>query len=215
MFFLACRDGAKAPGPLRYLIDGYNLMHALGVMLPRFGPTGLRRARTRFLNDLADTLGPFESSGCTVVFDAREPPNHLARETHHKSIAVVFAVDEADADERIEQLIRGDGTPKTLSVVSSDHRLRRAAGRKGARPISSDEFADRMRSPRKAKPPPPPARPIAPTATQAADAREWQAVFGGLDDELAELNRPEAGLTDAEIRRLEREIEEEFRQGTF
>jgi predicted RNA-binding protein with PIN domain len=196
---------------VRYVIDGYNLMHALGLMLPRFGPDGLRRARTRFLDELARALGPFESAGCTVVFDAREPPDHLPGTLRHKALSVVFAVDEADADERIERLIAKDPAPRSLSVVSSDHRLRRAAARRGARHLSADEFAGRMRSPRRPapaeKPSPPPPRPVGTT-------REWEEAFGGLDAELAELDRQETGLTDAEIRRLEREIDEEFRRGS-
>jgi predicted RNA-binding protein with PIN domain len=198
---------------MRYLIDGYNLMHALGLMRPRFGPRGLRNARQRFLNQLAAALGPTESAACTVVFDAREPPGHLGREANHKGLSIVFAVDEADADERIETLISADSAPKSLTVVSSDHRLRRAAARRGARPLSADEFAARMRAPRLAKPAPPPSTPEPERPKPSSrESREWQAIFGDLDADLADLNRSETGLTDEEIRRIQREVEEEFRR---
>ena len=55
---------------MRYLIDGYNLMYAGGLLGKRLGPDGFRKVRTRFLNDLADALGPLDAHQTTVVFDA-------------------------------------------------------------------------------------------------------------------------------------------------
>lgn len=210
---------------MRYLIDGYNLMywqlagslphHALGVMVPRFGPDGLRRARHRFLNDLAAALGPLEASAATVVFDAARAPEDAARESRHKGMAVVFAVDAEDADERIEQLLARHSNPKALTVVSSDRRLRDAARRRGARPSTADEFAtflaSRRSRPSKARPEPSDdAERLRQRGPSAGEARLWLDVFGDLDAELADDRaRSNSGLTDEEIRRLEREVEGE------
>src|SRR3954470_14985209 len=82
---------AAAPA-MRLLIDGYNLMYALGLMGRRFGPEGFRQVRTRFLNDLAAALDPLEAHQTTVVFDAAEPPDHVPHELRHQGLTVLFAV---------------------------------------------------------------------------------------------------------------------------
>src|SRR5690348_9788490 len=125
---------------MRLLIDGYNLMYAVGLLGKRFGPDGFRKVRQRFLNDLADALGAVEAHQTTVVFDAAAPPDGFPRETSHKGITVLFAVDDDDADSRIERLIAQHPTPRSLTVVSSDNRLRQAARRRKARVETADEF---------------------------------------------------------------------------
>src|SRR2546423_542027 len=102
-----------------YLIDGYNLLHAMGVMRPRMGPSGLERARGSLLGLLAGVYGD-EANLVTVVFDAAAAPRGAEREQHHRGIIVRFAIDEAEADDLIEQLIRKASTPKQLTVVSDD-----------------------------------------------------------------------------------------------
>ena len=51
----------------------------------------------------------------------------MPRETTHKGLVVRFAAREADADSLIEELIIADHSPRRLTVVSSDHRIQRAA----------------------------------------------------------------------------------------
>ena len=58
------------PVPMHYLIDGYNLLHALGRLQTR---TGLEKARLRLLSRLHTAFGN-ESVHVTVVFDAAHPP---------------------------------------------------------------------------------------------------------------------------------------------
>src|SRR5690348_1920712 len=101
---------------MRLLIDGYNLMHAAGRMSRRFGPDGLRRARHRFLNDLAAALGPERAGQATVVFDASSLPLNQAPESSHKGMTVIYAIEDDDADTRIEWLIARDSAPRSLTV---------------------------------------------------------------------------------------------------
>src|SRR5262245_33109940 len=103
---------------MRLLIDGYNLMFAKGLAGGPPGPDAFRKARARFLNQLADALGPVEAHLTTVVFDASHPPEELPRQTTYKGMTIVFAVDDDDADERIERLIAEHTAPKSLTVVS-------------------------------------------------------------------------------------------------
>src|SRR5271154_2768213 len=101
-----------------YLIDGYNLLHAMGVMRARMGRTGLERARGQLLGLLAGAYGA-ETNRVTVVFDAAAAPRNAEREQQHRGITVRFAVDEEEADDLIEQLIRKASVPKQLTVVSN------------------------------------------------------------------------------------------------
>ncbi len=122
------------------LIDGYNLLHASGILGRGVGPGGLERSRSALLNFLVESLEEQELARTTVVFDAREAPPGLPRVTQHRGLTVRFAEPNSDADELIEQLIRADSAPRKLVVVSSDHRLHRAARRRHARCVDSDEW---------------------------------------------------------------------------
>src|SRR5262245_47942244 len=124
-----------------YLIDGYNLLHAMGVMRVRMGPSGLERARLRLLGLLAGAYGE-EAGDVTVVFDAAHAPPGAEPEQHYHGITVRFAVDEAAADDVIEQLIRKASAPKQLTVVSDDHRIQRAAGRRHCTVMGCGDYLD-------------------------------------------------------------------------
>ena len=111
------------------LIDGYNLMHAAGIVGRGLGPRGLERSREALLNFVAASVPPEELSRTTVVFDAENAPPGLPRTVSHEGITVRFATDYDGADSLIEELILADSAPRQLVVVSSDHRLHRAARR--------------------------------------------------------------------------------------
>jgi uncharacterized protein len=201
---------------MRLLIDGYNLMYAVGLLGKRFGPDGFRKVRQRFLNDLADALGSVEAHQTTVVFDAAAPPDGSPRELVHKGITVLFAVEDDGADSRIERLIAGHSAPKMLTVVSSDHRIRQAATRRKARVEMADAFWSRLQERRSKPQAAPPLSPeerarlhgLAPEKSQ-----EWLETFRHVADEpdaREALGSDDFVPTDEEIARIEREVEEEF-----
>jgi predicted RNA-binding protein with PIN domain len=120
------------------LIDGYNLLHASGILGRGVGPGSLERSRNALLNFLAESLTEKQLSRTTVVFDAREAPPGLPRTIVERGITVRFAPKGLDADSVIEELIEAESSPRRLTVVSSDHRLHRAARRRRAKAIDSD-----------------------------------------------------------------------------
>lgn len=120
------------------LIDGYNLLHATGFIAAGATYTSLEGPRRSFLNFLCERLTPDEARDTTVVFDAAEAPAGLPIETFNGNIRVLFARDHAEADDLIEELIRANHVPQKLIVVSSDHRIHRAARRRRATAVDSD-----------------------------------------------------------------------------
>jgi uncharacterized protein len=128
------------------IIDGYNLLHASGILGRGRGPGHLERARNALLTILSESLPEKEIAKTIVVFDAADPPWGVARQTTYNGIRVLFASHHSDADSHIEELIKDDTAPRKLTVVSSDHRLHRAAKRRKATAVDSDLwFAQLMR----------------------------------------------------------------------
>ena len=62
------------------IIDGYNLMHAAGIVGRGAGPGFLERSRLAVLNFVVESLEPAALATTTVVFDARQAPPGLPRE---------------------------------------------------------------------------------------------------------------------------------------
>lgn len=123
------------------LIDGYNLMHAVGYATA-IGGASWESSRTRFLDWLAATPAAKSQPGrLHVVFDAQKGPTHAPHETTHRGLKVSYA-HRATADDRIEELLAGAVRPKDVFVVSNDQRLAESARRVGAACWSTQEFSD-------------------------------------------------------------------------
>jgi predicted RNA-binding protein with PIN domain len=161
------------------LIDGYNLLHASGILARRGGRGALERSRDALLNVLAESLPDDELSRTTVVFDARDPPWGLSRKQVHRGLTVYFASREVDADSMIEELIQSNSAPRKLTVVSSDHRLQRAAKRRRATAIDSDRWFRDLLESRRATNNQPPTEVIKPEGPFSADEIDfWLRQFG-------------------------------------
>jgi uncharacterized protein len=169
------------------LIDGYNLLHATGIVGRGRGPGGLERSRLALLNFLAESIDPAELAQTTVVFDASDAPAGLSRVVGHRGITVQFASQHAEADDLIESLIDDCTSPRRLVVVSSDHRIQRAARRRRAKTFDSDVwFVEllRARKERLSALPLTPERPAVPLLQE--DVEYWIRQFGG-ESALAQL----------------------------
>ena len=128
------------------IIDGYNLLHVAGIFGRGPRGTSLQRSREALLRFLAASLPPNELARTTIVFDAAEAPPGLPHQVVHETMAIRYAANYEDADALIEELIAADHAPRSLLVVSSDHRIQRAARRRRAAFCDSDRwFADLLR----------------------------------------------------------------------
>jgi predicted RNA-binding protein with PIN domain len=180
-----------------YLLDGYNLLHAMGVLNGRVGPSGLERARLNLLGILVGALAD-EARNVTVIFDARDPPRGLPAASDYHGVHVVFAVEYEQADDLIEQLIRQASAPKNLTVVSDDHRIQQAGRRRQCVVLGCQAFLESLakkRRERSAVPADPVAKPPSPSE---AETLHWLEQFRDLADDpyLKELFDPYEFLKD-------------------
>jgi len=120
------------------IIDGYNLLNASDVFPTQHCPPALQRSRRALLDFLAEHLAPHERRATQVVFDAKHRPRGTAASCRYRGLTVRYASGYDEADDLIEELIQADSAPRKLTVVSSDHRVQRAARRRRARAVDSD-----------------------------------------------------------------------------
>jgi predicted RNA-binding protein with PIN domain len=208
---------------MRWLIDGYNVMHAGGRLGPKLSREGFRRARRRFLDEISAALGPNGARDTTVVFDASVHPGDFALDANHRGLGILFALGDENADARIEEIIAEHANARTLTVVSSDRRIRLAATRRRAKVLTSDQFweliddlkerKDEIARPGKQKTPDLEDRHL---AIDPSESALWLEAFREVADApaiQAALAPNDALLTDAEIAEIEREIERENGRG--
>ncbi|MEO8496788.1 MAG: NYN domain-containing protein [Planctomycetota bacterium] len=168
------------------LIDGYNLLHVTGLSGPEItrreiAVGALERARNALLNFLAASLDADERQQTTVVFDSSCAPPVLRLARQHRGITVKYATGYESADELLEELIREAAAPKRLTVVSSDHRVQRAAKRRKARAVDSDVWYDEIRESRRQPGIPVATVPPRPTGPLSEDeVAAWLAEFGDV-----------------------------------
>jgi len=183
------------------IIDGYNLLFASGIYGEQRPLGTLQREREALLEFLAQKLPPDRLRETAVVFDASDAPPGLPRKIDHEGITVHFASNYAEADEQIEELIRADHAPRRLTVVSSDHRLQRAARRRRATAVDSDVwYNDTLRRP-SARQPEPPVKPERPLTSGEVDywLQRFSEVRPAQDDpRFAHRHRPEPPPSPAE-----------------
>jgi predicted RNA-binding protein with PIN domain len=174
---------------MAYLIDGYNLLHAMGALTARAGPHGLEKARRRLLGMLQSAFGGATAEDVTVVLDAAHALPGVPAEQDEHGIHVYFAVHQQQADDLIADLIRHHSAPQQLAVVSDDHEVQQAARHRHCRVLKCLDFLDeawrqRRRSQAHSEPDPKPDRALSESETQ-----DWLQAFADLADD-AELGRP-------------------------
>jgi predicted RNA-binding protein with PIN domain len=128
------------------LIDGYNLLHVTDIFGEAGPGTELHRTRLALLNFLARVISKRERAQTTIVFDAAGAPPGLPRTINHEGMTIHFAARHADADEMIEDLLEQHPAPRSLTVVSSDRRVQRAARHRGAAYVDSSQWYSDIRA---------------------------------------------------------------------
>jgi uncharacterized protein len=204
---------------VRWLIDGYNVMHAGGRLGPKLSREGFRRARRRFLDEISAALGPDVARETTVVFDASVHPGDFAVDAKYRGLGILFALGDENADARIEEIIAAHTNARKLTVVSSDRRIRQAATRRRTKVLTADQFWELIDDLKERE------RPVGRSSNQEssdladrrppiepAESALWLETFRDVVDApatRAALAPNDALLTEDEIAEIEREIERE------
>lgn len=163
------------------IVDGYNLMHAAGIARQRYAQGDMQKCRNELEIHIAGLLSESALKRTTVVYDAFSSPGDDQRVFHRRGLKVIFAPQGKDADGEIERQLNAHSAPRQVIVVSSDHRLHKAARRRKARCIDSNVFLEQLeREPR------PTSRRHGsgrgPNLNETADElRQWEKVFEGKE----------------------------------
>jgi len=126
--------------PVELLIDGYNLMHNAGFGHKSSGPGAFERARDRLLKRLQNSLSETERAHTSIVFDAQYAEQTDRRPLNLYGMTILFSPRGRQADDLIEMILAAHSHPQQVLVISSDHRLQRAARHARAGYLSSDSF---------------------------------------------------------------------------
>lgn len=161
---------------MRYLVDGYNLMHAIGLVRKGGGQASWERARTDLLHWLADHLSTEQASVVEIIFDAQQTRRGVAP-PNVRGLRTTFAYGRT-ADDVIEERLARDASPTTLTVVSNDQRIRQAALRVGSGVRSCREYVDQLLTPPRS-PTPITEEPEKPTTLSDDERDELMRAFGG------------------------------------
>jgi len=125
---------------MRVIIDGYNLIPAMGGLRKHF-PRDLETARS----ELAVLLRRFKKlrgHDITVVYDGRGGQWDRTRTYKAGGIMEVFTSREKNADDHIIETARR--SPQGLIVVSGDREIASKCSRAGAAVLSPKEFEERL-----------------------------------------------------------------------
>jgi len=117
-----------------FIIDGHNLLHSILKLEEDSGAIsdlGLCRLLSRYF--------ALTSEKGEIIFDGTGPRDKSGFDTI-SNLEISFAGFGTDTDTVIEDKISASTAPKSLTIVSSDRRLRSAARARRATSIKSDVF---------------------------------------------------------------------------
>ena len=125
-----------------YVVDGYNLLHALK-KLPEGLPEDFGRARARVV-ELISHLCKRESGKARVYFDGT--PGELGTgDLAYPRVKVIFCGSGREsADAAVRDYVENASEPRRLTVVSSDQEVVRACKLAGSKTLSSQAMAKKL-----------------------------------------------------------------------
>ncbi|MEW6200254.1 MAG: NYN domain-containing protein [Planctomycetota bacterium] len=117
------------------VIDGNNLLHAA-----RTAETSTLLIGRSMLCDAIGRWAQRRNERVHMVFDGPAPPPPLAGQIGHPAIEVTYSGTGTSADSVLTEMLETDSAARRLLVVSSDREIVRAARRRRARSMGSEEF---------------------------------------------------------------------------
>ena len=119
-----------------YIVDGYNVLHAL---FP-----GLQREqlddRRRWLADQLAGFAALRGAQVTLVFDAHSQARSTCEQLAGTRVEICFAGGSQSADEMIARRIASQPADAAIVVVSADYEVQRTAAKAGVRRMTPHEL---------------------------------------------------------------------------
>lgn len=165
-----------------FLIDGYNLLHAMGLFPMQVGPHSLRKARGKMLAQLAVAHGD-RAGNVTVVFDAPNAPKDTAATEYIRGIEVLYAVKHDEADDLIADLVAHDSVPRKLVVVSDDRRVLRSGSRRHCQTMNCETYLSWLEQQNQQRPESREAKPEKIENVNEQEKEHWMREFADLQDD--------------------------------
>ena len=131
---------------MQIIIDGYNLLHAIGYIGNLSEPGKLEQARVTMLDKLSRYMTVAERKQTIVVFDSGHRSQGKLQQYRQHDMQIEFSLGFDNADSKIMELISNHVCPEKLMVVSSDHQIQIAARRRKVEFCDSDVFIDELES---------------------------------------------------------------------
>jgi predicted RNA-binding protein with PIN domain len=125
-----------------YIVDGYNVLHALH---PGFKKSDLADQRQWLIDQLAG-LAAARSARVTLVFDAAGRQSTSSEPVKGAAVEVVFAGGRLGADTLIARRIADQPADTIVVVVSADQEVQRTAARAGVSRMTPRELGLEMNS---------------------------------------------------------------------
>jgi uncharacterized protein len=164
-----------------FLIDGYNLYHALRKYSEEWADM-IPQAMCQWIEKDMNRIGDW----AIVVFDGARPRGSFSQEGREKHVSVLFSGGGKDADSILVGLIQKNTAPRRLTVVSSDNQLRTAARRRKATSLTANEYLLAMTKRQEKKP----VRSREPREKQQGlipgETGKWMELFGFKPDDIKE-----------------------------
>ena len=165
------------------LVDTWNVLHATGDL-----PEDAAWLDLLSLGRLL-TASRYRQEATELVCDGAPSPTTAAATRALPDLTITCTGPTVEADAVIEARIEAHPSPRSLIVVSSDRRIRRAARRRRARSITSQTFIHQLLA--DASRPAGPSRPMPEVPLGGQDIAAWVRAFD-LDQELLGITGSEA-----------------------
>jgi predicted RNA-binding protein with PIN domain len=126
-----------SPGrPTHYIVDGYNVLHALFPSIE----AGDLADRRRWLVDQLSGFAALRAADVSIVFDAATQPRPSSEKVSRTGVTVWFAGGRHSADTLIARLISERPAEVACVVVSADYEVQRTASKAGVRRMTPREL---------------------------------------------------------------------------
>jgi predicted RNA-binding protein with PIN domain len=125
---------------LVYIVDGYNVLHAL------FRGAGKEEifARRDWLADRLASFAALRGARAVLVFDGKGPHSTSSEPIKGAPVEVVFAGGRFTADTLIARRIAGEPADVRVVVVSADQEVQRTASRAGVSRMTPSELGAQL-----------------------------------------------------------------------